>query len=111
MKVVVTGATGLVGSRLVSRLLEQGLDCHAVVRRPGSAPAGAYEVIGALFDGDTLAQVTLARMYQLEGSPTSLLHPRLVARWARARLRGYGPPVPRPRVLRDEVSETVADGR
>ncbi|MFI2839673.1 NAD-dependent epimerase/dehydratase family protein [Mycolicibacterium sp. PDY-3] len=56
MKVVVTGATGLVGSRLVSRLLEQGLDCHAVVRRPGSAPAGVNEVIGDLFDGDTLAQ-------------------------------------------------------
>ncbi|WBP93735.1 NAD(P)-dependent oxidoreductase [Mycolicibacterium neoaurum] len=56
MKIVVTGATGLVGSRLLQRLHEQGLDCHAVVRRPGSAPAGVTEVVGDLFDGDTLTR-------------------------------------------------------
>ncbi|ROR89281.1 NAD(P)H-binding protein [Nocardioides aurantiacus] len=37
MKVLVTGATGYVGSRLVPRLLERGHDVHAAVRREGSA--------------------------------------------------------------------------
>ncbi|KQT90672.1 hypothetical protein ASG49_12990 [Marmoricola sp. Leaf446] len=37
MRVLVTGATGYVGSRLVPRLLERGHDVHAAVRREGSA--------------------------------------------------------------------------
>lgn len=37
MKVLVTGATGYVGSRLVPRLLERGHHVHAAVRREGSA--------------------------------------------------------------------------
>lgn len=55
MKILVTGATGLVGARLVPRLIADGFDCRAVVRRPGSAPDGATEVVADLFDGDSLA--------------------------------------------------------
>lgn len=61
--------------------------------------------------GDLRAQRTLARMFQLVGSPVSLFHPLLVAAAVRARVRGYGPLAPRPAVLRDEVGEAVGDGR
>ncbi|KAA0108108.1 NAD(P)-dependent oxidoreductase [Mycolicibacterium sp. P1-5] len=54
MKVLITGATGLVGARLLPRLVADGLDCHAVVRRPGSLPPGVTEVIADLFDSDSL---------------------------------------------------------
>ena len=40
MIVVVTGANGLVGSRLCAALAGRGADVRAVVRRPGTAPAG-----------------------------------------------------------------------
>ncbi|MCC2313975.1 NAD(P)/FAD-dependent oxidoreductase [Cellulomonas xiejunii] len=82
-------------------------------RSPGAVLAGRWvgELERLSTHGDTAAQVTLARVYQLEGAPTTLFHPRLVRRWVRARLRGYGPPVPRPTVLRDDVSEPVGDGR
>lgn len=57
--------------------------------------------------GDTVAQGALSRVYQLLAPPTSLFHPRLVARWARTRVRGYGPPVPRPAMLRADVADAV----
>ncbi len=55
MKIVLTGSTGLVGARLLPRLVRDGLNCHALVRRPGSAPAGVTEVIGDLFNKESLA--------------------------------------------------------
>jgi uncharacterized protein YbjT (DUF2867 family) len=39
-KILVTGATGNVGSHVVSRLAEAGLDVRAFARRPERAPAG-----------------------------------------------------------------------
>lgn len=48
-KVLVTGATGLVGSRLLPRLIEAGFDCTALVRGKAAA-AGATLVNGDLFD-------------------------------------------------------------
>jgi nucleoside-diphosphate-sugar epimerase len=51
VKVLVTGATGLVGSAVARRLLEDGHEVHALVRDP--AAAGAIEPLGArLFEGD-----------------------------------------------------------
>lgn len=38
--VVVTGANGLVGSRICAALVERGVAVRAVVRRPGTAPEG-----------------------------------------------------------------------
>ena len=52
MIVVVTGANGLVGSRLCAALTEWGTDVRAVVRRPGTAPAvrGVAELVGDFAD-------------------------------------------------------------
>ncbi|WP_214411272.1 SDR family oxidoreductase [Sphaerisporangium fuscum] len=57
MIVLVTGATGTVGSRLVRRLLDEGHKVRALTRDPSRAhlPAGAEVVAGDLTDVSTLA--------------------------------------------------------
>ena len=55
--VVVTGANGFVGSRVVSHLLEAGAHVRAVVRREGAAPAGAEERVGDFGDPAFAAEV------------------------------------------------------
>ncbi len=59
MKVLVTGATGYIGGRLVPRLLERGHAVRVLVRDPGRIAArkwaGAVEVV----TGDLLASETL----------------------------------------------------
>jgi nucleoside-diphosphate-sugar epimerase len=54
--VVLTGATGLVGSRLLPRLAEAGLDCRALVRSDIDLPPTATAVRGDLEDPDSLPQ-------------------------------------------------------
>lgn len=56
MSVLITGATGLVGARLVPRLVEAGVDCRALVRGGKEVPAGATPVAGDLFDPSALTQ-------------------------------------------------------
>ena len=59
MIVVVTGANGLVGSRLCAALVARGASVRAVVRRAGAAPAssGVAEQVGDFTDPDFAAGV------------------------------------------------------
>lgn len=59
MIVVVTGANGLVGSRLCAALAERGVSVRAVVRRTGAAPAvpGVEEQVGDFTDTGFAASV------------------------------------------------------
>jgi nucleoside-diphosphate-sugar epimerase len=51
---LLTGATGLVGSRLLPRLVQDGFECRALVRGDVALPSGATGVRGDLADPDTL---------------------------------------------------------
>ena len=54
MAILVTGVTGLVGSRLLRRFVETGADCRALVRAGKQIPHGATQVEGDLFDEESL---------------------------------------------------------
>ncbi len=53
---LLTGASGLVGSRLLPRLLQDGADCRALVRGDLTLPAGAIGVRGDLSDPGSLRE-------------------------------------------------------
>ena len=55
MTVMVTGATGLVGARLLPRLVEAGIDCRALVRPGKEVPSGVAVAEGDLLDSASLA--------------------------------------------------------
>jgi UDP-glucose 4-epimerase len=52
--ILLTGASGLVGSRLLPRLLDAGLECRALVRGDVALPAGVTGVRGDLLDPASL---------------------------------------------------------
>ena len=54
MKILVTGATGKVGSRFVPRLIEKGYEVTILVRDAAKAIPGAKVVVGDLYDPNTL---------------------------------------------------------
>jgi UDP-glucose 4-epimerase len=54
MTILITGATGLVGARLLPRLVEAGLDCRALMRGGKEVPAGVTAVEGDLLDAASL---------------------------------------------------------
>ncbi len=60
MRILVTGASGFIGQALCAQLLAEEHDVAALVRRPGSEPAGARPLAGDLGDrarlGELLAQ-------------------------------------------------------
>ena len=60
MRVLVTGASGFIGGVLCAKLLEEGHEVDALVRRPGSEPAGVRPLAGDLGDGPALL-ATLAQ--------------------------------------------------
>ena len=55
MTILVTGGTGLVGTRLLGRLVTAGQDCRALVR-PGKHPADGIAVVGDLLDPTSLKE-------------------------------------------------------
>jgi UDP-glucose 4-epimerase len=56
MAILITGGTGLVGSRLLQRFVNAGVDCRALVRPGKEVPAGVTRFEGDLFDADSLKQ-------------------------------------------------------
>jgi len=98
---------------LMATTADQVLAGLPTSRGPVSVVSGRWiaELERMSAHGDAVAQGALSRIYQLVAPPTSLFHPRLVARWLRARTRGYGRPVPRPAVLRDDAPDAVGGGR
>jgi nucleoside-diphosphate-sugar epimerase len=56
MTVLITGATGLVGERLVPRLVEAGLACRLLLRAGKTYPSGAIAVTGDILDPSTLSE-------------------------------------------------------
>lgn len=54
MTILITGGTGLVGTRLLRRLVDAGIDCRAIVRPGKELPAGVTAVEGDLLDPATL---------------------------------------------------------
>lgn len=59
MTVLVTGASGLVGARLLPRLVQAGVECRALVRGGKDVPAGVTAVQGDLFDSGSLSQAVV----------------------------------------------------
>ncbi|MCB1422779.1 MAG: NAD(P)-dependent oxidoreductase [Nitratireductor sp.] len=55
MSILVTGGTGLVGTRLLPRLVEAGVDCRALVRTGKRVPSGVTAVEGDILDPSSLA--------------------------------------------------------
>jgi nucleoside-diphosphate-sugar epimerase len=53
-EVLITGATGLVGSRLLKRFLAAGIECRALVRPGRQIPEGATLVEGDILQPETL---------------------------------------------------------
>jgi nucleoside-diphosphate-sugar epimerase len=60
VRAFVTGASGFVGETLCAQLIERGHDVSALVRRPGSAPAGTRAVAGDLLDPQSLSDAIAA---------------------------------------------------
>ena len=68
MKVLVTGASGFLGGVACAELASRGHEVLALVRRPGSEPAGTKAVAGDLTDADALAATIGAER------PEAILH-------------------------------------
>ncbi len=56
MTILVTGGTGLVGSRLLRHFVDAGIECRALVRSGKEVAAGVTRVEGDLFDATSLKQ-------------------------------------------------------
>jgi nucleoside-diphosphate-sugar epimerase len=54
MTVLITGVTGLVGERLVPRLVEAGVECRVLLRPGKQSPANVEVVTGDILDTSTL---------------------------------------------------------
>ncbi|MBB3221602.1 NAD-dependent epimerase/dehydratase family protein [Pseudoduganella umbonata] len=55
MTVLITGGTGLVGQRLLRRLIKNGIACQGLVRRSNELPLGTSEIVGDILDPASLS--------------------------------------------------------
>ena len=72
MRVLVTGASGFLGSAVCAALAERDHEVSALVRRAGSEPPATRAVRGDLTDGERLREALL-------GEPARMLDPLLAA--------------------------------
>lgn len=56
MTILVTGGTGLVGERLLQRLVAAGIECRGLVRAGKQLPVGVEPIEGDILDPDSLAE-------------------------------------------------------
>ncbi len=56
MTILVTGGTGLLGARLLPRLVDAGIDCSALVHAGKSVPSGVTAVEGDILDPASLVE-------------------------------------------------------
>jgi len=68
MRVLVTGASGFLGRAVCARLIEEGHEVVALVRRPGSEPEGTRAVAGDLSEPATVMKAVAAT------APDAVLH-------------------------------------
>lgn len=131
MTLLVTGGTGLVGSRLLRRLVESGLTCRALVRGGKALPQGVTACEGDILEPDSLvpalegvsAVVHLAAVFRtpdedliwrvnLQGTRNLIAAARQVAPEARFILAStvhvYGMQNPYPGRESDPVASTIA---
>jgi nucleoside-diphosphate-sugar epimerase len=88
--VVVTGANGLVGSRICAVLAERGVTVRAVVRRAGTGPTGpgVEEHVGEFHDPDFAASVVAGAT-----AVVTTVHPMVSDRKTQHRIAVEGTPV------------------
>ena len=66
MRILLTGANGLIGQRLLQRLLARGHDVVCAVRHPAQQPPAGASTVLADFVQDTEKDVWLARLGGVE---------------------------------------------